>query len=83
MRTASRGAQAYKVMSKAAPDGHTLLGIGHFNAINATLYRKLPFDLKRDFATVRHAKPAASRQDSAELYVLATGFRGRADDQER
>ena len=33
--------------------------------------------LKRDFATVRHIKPAASRADSAELYVLATGFRGR------
>jgi 23S rRNA (uridine2552-2'-O)-methyltransferase len=35
--------------------------------------------LKRDFATVRHVKPAASRQDSSERYVLATGFRGRSD----
>jgi 23S rRNA (uridine2552-2'-O)-methyltransferase len=35
-------------------------------------------DLKRDFATVRHVKPAASRSDSAELYVLATGFRPNA-----
>ncbi len=32
--------------------------------------------LKRDFASVRHVKPAASRADSAEIYVLATGFRG-------
>jgi len=32
--------------------------------------------LKRDFATVRHVKPKASRSDSAELYVLATGFKG-------
>jgi 23S rRNA (uridine2552-2'-O)-methyltransferase len=32
--------------------------------------------LKRDFAVVRHVKPKASRADSAELYVLATGFRG-------
>jgi 23S rRNA (uridine2552-2'-O)-methyltransferase len=32
--------------------------------------------LKRDFATVRHVKPAASRADSSERYVLATGFRG-------
>jgi 23S rRNA (uridine2552-2'-O)-methyltransferase len=32
--------------------------------------------LKRDFAGVRHVKPAASRADSAELYLLATGFRG-------
>ena len=33
-------------------------------------------DLKRDFAVVRHVKPAASRADSSELYVLATGYRG-------
>jgi 23S rRNA (uridine2552-2'-O)-methyltransferase len=32
--------------------------------------------MKRDFAMVRHVKPEASRADSAELYVLATGFRG-------
>jgi 23S rRNA (uridine2552-2'-O)-methyltransferase len=31
--------------------------------------------LKRDFASVKHVKPAASRADSAELYLLATGFR--------
>ena len=30
--------------------------------------------LKRDFATVKHVKPASSRQDSSERYVLATGF---------
>ncbi|WP_275428730.1 SAM-dependent methyltransferase, partial [Stenotrophomonas maltophilia] len=33
-------------------------------------------DLKRDFAQVRHVKPNASRADSSELYVLATGYRG-------
>jgi 23S rRNA (uridine2552-2'-O)-methyltransferase len=32
--------------------------------------------LKREFAMVRHVKPKASRADSAELYLLATGFRG-------
>ncbi len=32
--------------------------------------------LKHDFAQVRHVKPPASRADSAELYLLATGFRG-------
>jgi 23S rRNA (uridine2552-2'-O)-methyltransferase len=37
---------------------------------------ELVAQLKRDFATVRHVKPAASRQDSSERYVLATGFRG-------
>src|ERR1700704_1320324 len=33
-------------------------------------------ELKRAFATVRHAKPAASRAESAETYVVATGFPG-------
>jgi len=33
--------------------------------------------LKRNFAKVRHVKPAASRQDSAEVYIVATEFRGR------
>jgi 23S rRNA (uridine2552-2'-O)-methyltransferase len=32
--------------------------------------------LKRDFATVKHVKPASSRKDSSERYVLAMGFRG-------
>ena len=32
--------------------------------------------LKRDFSSVRHVKPASSRQDSSERYVLAMGFRG-------
>lgn len=36
--------------------------------------------LKRDFQTVRHVKPAASRQDSSERYVMATGFRGGTRD---
>src|SRR6201985_3716412 len=33
--------------------------------------------LKRDFATVKHVKPASSRTDSSERYVLAMGFRGQ------
>ena len=32
-------------------------------------------ELKRDFESVRHVKPPASRADSAELYLLARGFR--------
>jgi 23S rRNA (uridine2552-2'-O)-methyltransferase len=35
--------------------------------------------LKRDFTTVKHVKPPASRSDSAELYLLARGFRGAQD----
>lgn len=35
--------------------------------------------LRRDFRTVRHVKPPASRPESPETYVLATGFRGQPE----
>lgn len=34
--------------------------------------------LKREFSSVKHVKPPASRSDSAELYLLARGFHGGA-----
>ena len=37
---------------------------------------ELMSQLKRDFTSVKHVKPASSRKDSSERYVLATGFRG-------
>jgi 23S rRNA (uridine2552-2'-O)-methyltransferase len=33
-------------------------------------------ELKRNFSTVKHAKPPASRKDSSEWYVIAQGFKG-------
>jgi len=33
-------------------------------------------DLKRRFADVRNIKPKASRADSSEVYIVATGFKG-------
>jgi 23S rRNA (uridine2552-2'-O)-methyltransferase len=42
---------------------------------------ELMAQLKRDFASVRHVKPSASRQDSSERYILATGFRGMQSSQ--
>lgn len=35
--------------------------------------------LKKDFVSVKHAKPAASRSDSAETYIVAQGFRGNLE----
>lgn len=35
--------------------------------------------LKRNFATVKHAKPPASRKDSSEWYVIAQGFKGHTE----
>ncbi len=54
-----------------APGGAFLAKVFQGGTENELLAR-----LKRDFAVVRHVKPQASRTDSAELYVLATGFRG-------
>lgn len=35
-------------------------------------------EMKRHFASVKHAKPPASRKDSSEWYVVAQGFKGAA-----
>jgi 23S rRNA (uridine2552-2'-O)-methyltransferase len=37
---------------------------------------QLVAEMKRHFATVKHAKPPASRRDSSEWYVIAQGFKG-------
>ena len=36
-------------------------------------------ELKRNFKTVKHAKPPASRKGSSEWYVVAQGFKGRRE----
>ena len=54
-----------------APGGFFLAKVLQGGAEGEVLAR-----LKREFASVRHVKPKASRADSAELYLLATGFRG-------
>lgn len=66
----------------AAAFAREVLGPGGFflaKVLQGGTESQLLADLKRDFAQVRHVKPAASRADSAELYVLATGFRGRSE----
>jgi len=51
---------------------------GHFLAkvLQGGTETELLAELKRSFRQVRHVKPPASRADSVELYVLATGFLG-------
>ena len=41
--------------------------------------QSLVAELKRSFATVKHAKPPASRRDSSEWYVVAQGFKGAGE----
>ncbi len=57
-----------------------LLPGGHFLAkvLQGGSEREILTVMKRDFASVRHVKPQASRAESAELYVLAMGFRAAA-----
>jgi 23S rRNA (uridine2552-2'-O)-methyltransferase len=61
--------------SVLAPGGFFVAKVLHGGSEGELLAR-----LKRDFAVVRHLKPKASRADSAELYVMATGFRGVRQD---
>ena len=51
---------------------------GHFLAkvLRGGTENELLANLKRDFEMVAHIKPPASRSDSAELYVIAKGYRG-------
>ena len=50
---------------------------GHFVAkvFQGGAEKQMLAEMKRRFTTVRHAKPAASRKESSELYVVASGFR--------
>jgi tripartite-type tricarboxylate transporter receptor subunit TctC len=51
-RPGAGGNLATEMVVRAAPDGYTLLLINPANAINATLYEKLPFEFIRDIAPV-------------------------------
>ncbi|HEB79378.1 MAG TPA: RlmE family RNA methyltransferase [Rhodospirillales bacterium] len=67
-------------LSEAAFDfaRETLAGGGAFvcKVLQGGAEQRLLAKIKRLFKTVRHAKPPASRADSAEVYLVATGFKG-------
>ena len=65
-------AAAYFACDVLAPGGAFLSKV-----LQGGTERELLDLLKRSFTIVRHVKPPASRADSAELYVLAMGFRGK------
>jgi 23S rRNA (uridine2552-2'-O)-methyltransferase len=54
-----------------APGGSLVLKVFRGGAEPELLAR-----LKREFASVKHVKPPASRKESVEIYVVATGYRG-------
>ena len=51
-RGGAGGNLGMEAAQKSAPDGHTLVMINNSQAINESLYTRLPFDLKKDFAPV-------------------------------
>lgn len=58
------------------PGGHFLV-----KAFQGGTEGRLLARLKKSFRTVRHVKPPASRDESAELYLLAQDFKGRDETQ--
>jgi tripartite-type tricarboxylate transporter receptor subunit TctC len=74
------------LVAKAAPDGYTLLMAGAANAINMSLYEKLPYDTQRDFlpvslcvkgANVLLVHPSLPVKTLKELLALARAQPGR------
>ena len=52
-RASANGLVATEICSHAAPDGYTIcVGNSGTHAVNATLYKKLPYDVIRDFAPI-------------------------------
>lgn len=74
-----------ELVARSAPDGHTLLVGGVPNTVNMTLYKKLPYDVVRDFAPVSRlttapnilvVHPSVPAKSVKELIALAKSRRG-------
>jgi tripartite-type tricarboxylate transporter receptor subunit TctC len=80
-RSGANGIIGTDIVAKAPPDGHTLLHVTGSFVINPSIYRKLPFDIFRDFAPVTNVvlgtgylmlvNPAVPAASVKELIALA------------
>jgi tripartite-type tricarboxylate transporter receptor subunit TctC len=51
-RPGANGIVGTEIAARSAPDGYTIVLIPSGHAVNATLYKKLPYDSLRDFAAI-------------------------------
>jgi tripartite-type tricarboxylate transporter receptor subunit TctC len=80
-RSGANGIIGTDIVAKAIPDGHTLLHVTGSFVINPSIYRKLPYDIFRDFVPVTNvvlgdgylllANPSVPAASVAELIDLA------------
>ena len=85
-RAGANGIVGTEIAARAAPDGYTIVLIPSGHAVNATLYRKLPYDSIRDFTTITLAgssplvlavHPSLPAQDVKGLVALARARPGQ------
>lgn len=85
-RPSAAGVIAGEITARAAPDGHTLMMVSTGHAVNATLYRKLPYDTVRDFSGIALAaeapnllvaSPASGLKSVRDLIALAKSRPGQ------
>jgi tripartite-type tricarboxylate transporter receptor subunit TctC len=79
-RTGAAGNIGAEIGARAAPDGYTILQVSLTHAVNASLYKNLSYDLRRDFAAVTQlasspslvvVNPALPVKSIADLVTLA------------
>jgi tripartite-type tricarboxylate transporter receptor subunit TctC len=85
-RGGAGGNIAAEAVAKSPADGYTLLMCFTSHSINASLYKKLPFDPEKDFTPISLiarapsllvANPAVKANDAAELIALAKAEPGK------
>lgn len=85
-RAGAAGNIAADIAAKSQPDGYTLIMVSASHAINATLYRKLPYNTLKDFAPVSQVtgsayvftvNPSLPAQSFTEFITLAKARKGK------
>src|SRR5690349_22810369 len=85
-RAGANGIVGSEVVARSAPDGYTFTLVPSGHAVNATLYKKLPYDSVRDFTAISMAAwsplvlaghPSLPAKNVKELIVLAKSRPGQ------